>query len=249
MKKLLLLSLFLSVVIGYAQDNELTGAPTNNIGLRGVDETSNLANLWDISKISGVFYEFDDIRFGRVPTDGSFLLFESWNNKGVLVLPGESLTISNINYHVDEEKFISELDNDSTFVYDFKGIDRIIVNSRPFISLYSSKENKNKVYEVIAEGPKYSLVKNYYSDVTTGSPNPMLNRARNRINVKSNYYALVNGSLFPFYTGKSAFKKITSAGNVSALNDYVKANKLSYKKEKDLKLIFNHLNNLELKSN
>lgn len=232
------------MVNGYAQDNPLTGAPTNNLGLNGADEASLLASALDISKISGVFYEFDDIRFGKVPTDGSFLLFEKWENKGVLVLGKERLLISNINFHVDEEKFISELDNDSTFVYDFKGIERIIVNDRPFISMYSSSEGKNKVYEVVAEGEKYNLVKNYYSNVTQGSTNPMLNRARNKIQLRSNYFVMINGGLLPFSPKKSGFKKFLSPDQAGKIDVFVKSNKLSYKKEKDLKEIFAYLNSL-----
>lgn len=244
MKELVNVIFGVFVVFAFGQDNPLTGAPTNNIGLNAADEASLIANAWDISKISGVFYEFDDIRFGKVPTDGSFLLFDKWDNRGVIVLGGEKLVVNNINYHVDEEKFISELDNDSTFVFDFKGIERIIVNSRPFISMYSSAEGKNKVYEVVVEGNKISLVKNYYSNVTQGSTNPMLNRARNKIQLRSNYFVLKNGGLLPFNAKKSGFKKFLNPQDAAAVDQFVKEKKLSYRKEKDLKEIFNYLNTL-----
>lgn len=246
MKKFSLLIFGLLIFHGYGQDNPIMGAPTNNLGLMSDEEGSMVLKngAWkdDLSKISGVFYEFDDIRFGKVPTDGSFLLFDNWDNQAVLILGEEKLSVSNINYHVDEEKFISELDNDSTFVYDFKGINRIIVNSRPFISMYSSSENKNKVYEVIAEGEKYSLVKNYYSKVTQGSANPMLARARNKIRLRSNNFVLINGILIPFDGSKSSLKRFLSPQQIDRVNSFVKSNKLSYRQEEDLKRIFDFLN-------
>ena len=246
MKKLgLSIFVFVFVVSGvYAQDNPVMGAPTNVLGLNGADEATLVVDVLDINKIEGVFYQFDDIRFGRVPTDGSFLLFDSWNNRAVLDLGQEKLSVSNINFHVDEEKFISEMDNDSTFVYDFKGINRITVNDRPFISMYSSAAGKNKVYEIIAEGESMSLVKNYYSRVTPGSANPMLNRTRNKINLSSNYFVMINGGLLPFNGKKSGMKKILSSDKASKLDAQVKKNKWSYKKEEDLKQIFKYLNTL-----
>lgn len=242
MKKMNFLFIALAGIYGFGQDNAMNGAPTNVLGLNGADESTMIVNMLDISKISGVFYEFDDIRFGKVPTDGSFLLFDDWKNHGVLVLGDDELTVSNINFHVDEEKFISELDNDSTFVYDFKGISRIVVNSRPFISMYSSAENRNKVYEVISEGEKFSLVKNYYSKVTQGSPNPMLARSRNKIQLKSNYFVLINGSLLPFETNKTGFKPFLTPEQIKKISSFVKQNKLSYRKDEDLKKIFELLN-------
>ena len=236
---------FLFPILIHAQDDSpIFGAPTNNLGLNGVDEAGVLANTLDWNKIDGVFYQFDDIRFGRVPTDGSFLLFESWNNRGVLHIGAERLAINNINFHVDEEKFISELDNDSTFVYDFKGIDRIVVNDRAFINMYSSKEGKNKVYEVVAESEDLSLLKNYYSDISTGSPNPMLNRSRNKIRLKSNYFLLKNGGLIPFKLKKSGLRSVLPPEKAAALEKYAKEKRLSYKKDKDLKMIFKYLRNL-----
>ncbi|NNF74331.1 MAG: hypothetical protein HKN00_04040 [Flavobacteriaceae bacterium] len=241
MKRILTLFITCSCFITSAQDKPLTGASSNNLGLNAADEALLVASVLDISKISGVFYEFDDIRFGRVPTDGSFLLFDTWKNKGEIFIAGDRLVVSNINYHVDEGKFISQMDNDSTFVYEFKGIDRIVVNKRPFISLYSSKDGGIKVYEVIAETDELSLLKNYYSNVQTGSPNPMLNRARNKIRLKSNYYLMRNGGLVPFNSKKSGIRNMLEPEKAAQLERYVKEKKLSYKKDADLKRMFQYL--------
>ena len=66
-------------------------------------------NALDQSKISGVFYEFDDIRFAKVATEGSYLLFDDWKNKGVILFGGKKLIISNINFNVKSEEFMSRI--------------------------------------------------------------------------------------------------------------------------------------------
>ncbi|MBT8258856.1 MAG: hypothetical protein KJO49_10325 [Bacteroidia bacterium] len=237
--------MMVSVVQLYAQDHAVFGAPTNTRGLNAADEATLLAQAIDISKIEGVFYEFDDIRFGKVPTDGSFLLFENWENRAVLHVGEEKLVVSNINFHIDEEKFISQMNNDSTFVYDFKGIERIVVNDRPFISLYSSADGVNKVYEVIAENDDLHLVKNYYVEVMTGSVNPMINRSRNKIKLKSKYFVVNNGVVMPFNNKKSGFRSILPSDKANMLEKYAKSNKLSFRKDDDLKKMFSYLNSIQ----
>lgn len=229
----------------FAQDHPVFGAPTNTRGLSSADEATLLAQAIDISKIEGVFYEFDDIRFGKVPTDGSFLLFENWDNKAVLHIGEERLVVSNINYHIDEEKFISQMNNDSTFVYDFKGIERIVVNQRPFISLYSSAEGGNKVYEVVAENDDLQLVKNYFVEIMTGSVNPMINRARNKIKLRSKYFIVNNGVVMPFNNKKSGFRSVLPSDKASMLERYAKSNKLSFRKDEDLKKMMSYLNSIQ----
>ena len=238
MKHYLLTLLLLISGLGMAQDNPITGAPTNQLGLMGADEgTMILQNgAWkeDLSKISGVFYEFDDIRFSNMPTEGSTYLFESWKNNGVVIVGNNHFTTSNINFHINQDIIMTRMDNDSTFVYDFKGIDRIVINSRPFKSYYLAKEGKNKIFEIVYENEyNVSLLKAYYVRLSEGDPNPMLNRSRNKIKQSSRYYLLRNGSMMPLKLKKSDVQALYD-GDVSNLEQFVKANKLSYKKEKDV---------------
>lgn len=240
MKNLVLYVLLFSLSFVTAQDNPVMGAPTNNLGLNAADEGMMVYNALDLSKISGVFYEFDDIRFSKVKTDGSYFLFEDWKNKGEILYGGKKLIIFNINYNVKSEEFMSQMESDSTFIFDFKGIDKIIVNNRPFKRFYNTEIGENKVYEILYESQDLSLLKNFFITVVESSPNPMLNRNRNKINKQSSYFVSKNGLVSSFKLRKSDILGL-STNNQKELEMFVKDNKLSYNKEGDVVKIFEYL--------
>ena len=243
MKNLILLILLASLNFVKAQDHALHGAPTNNLGLNAGEEGMMVYNALDISKISGVFYEFDDIRLAKVATEGSFLLFEDWKNKGVILYGGKKLIISNINFNIKSGQFMSQLEKDSTFVFDFRGIDKIIVNDRPFKSVYNNQLAENMVCEVLYEDNKIALLKNYYVTTLESSPNPMLNRPKNKIQKQSNYFISKNNFVSPFKLKKSEILELSEKSG--GLEKYVKSNRLSYKKEEDVAKMLGFLSKSE----
>jgi len=239
MRTLIIFIFLIMLNFAYAQDNAMNGAPTNVLGLMAGEEGTIVWNALDQSKISGVFYEFDDIRFAKVATEGSYLLFDDWKNKGVILFGGKKLIISNINFNVKSEEFMSQLENDSTFIFDFKGIDKIIVNDRPFKRVYNNQTSENMVCEVIFEGDNLALFKNYYITTVESSPNPMLNRPSNKIQKQSNYFISKNNIVSPFKLKKSDILELSDKSK--GLEKYVKANRLSYKKEEDVAKMLDYL--------
>ena len=166
MKKLLIISVLLIFINSNAQSfvealNMSGGNPSfaNVNGTYSYDNFVGNSNEW--SKIMGVFYEFDDIRFGKRALDGSVYLFDKWENKGVIVVGNKRYVVPNINLHINQDMFLTKLENDSIFVYDFKGIDRIIVNDKAFTSIYNAAEGKNKIYEIIYGSKDLTLLKGY----------------------------------------------------------------------------------------
>ena len=244
MKKILLLSFLLSGFFANTQDNAVMGAPTNNLGLMGAEEGTMNFNALDISKISGVFYEFDDIRFSKIPTDGSVYLFDSWDNSGVIIVGENRFVTTNINLHINQDKFMTQLDNDSTFVFDFKGIDKVLIGGRTFKSFYNSKEGKNKIMEVTFENEQLKLLKGFSVSFVEGSENPMLSRSRNKIKLSTKYYLYKNGTLSHFKLKKKDILNLYSGNHVSEIEAYIKRNRLSYKKEKDLVKILQYASSL-----
>ena len=193
------------------------------------------------SKIMGVFYEFDDIRFGKRGFEGSAFLFDSWDNRAEIIAGNKKYIISNINFHINRDIFVTQMEGDSTFVYDFKGIDRIVVNNRAFKNVYTISEGKNKVYEVIFENKQMSLLKGYSTDLVQASPNPMVNRTRNKIKRVSNYYILKDGNLRVIKLKKSNILRIFDEDQAKLLEQFVKENKLSYRKEEDVTKMLKYL--------
>lgn len=240
MRNLNLLYFLIFTIFANAQDNALHGAPTNVLGLSAEAEKTIVYNALDLSKISGVFYEFDDIRFSKVITDGSIFLFDDWKNKGEILYGGKKLIIYNINYNVKSDEFMSQMESDSTFVFDFKGIDKIIVNERPFKRIYNSELSENKIYEIIYEDSNIALLKNHFIKLVESSPNPMLNRDRNKIQKQNNYFLLKNGIVSSFKLKKNSILELMTPEKAELAESFAKNNKLSFKDDTDINKILSY---------
>lgn len=239
MKKLFVLTALIAYGLAYGQG----GAGEGNFTGPAVETGTNF-NAAGFSKIVGVNYEFDDIRFADVATDGSYFLFDEWENEGVIITGDKKYVISNINFFLLEEQFMSKMDTDSLFIYDFKGIDKIYVNGRQFISKYDNNKGKNSVYEIVYLGDEGSLVKNYSVTVIESSNNPMLNRSRRKIKTKANYSLLRNGGLIPIKLKKSDILKLVEVSKRDAIEEYAKKKGLSFKKEDDVSKILDKIKSL-----
>ncbi len=210
---------------------------SNNNGTTIEEFNSLTGNPDEWSKIMGVFYEFDDIRFGKIALEGSVYLFKEWNNQAVVLANNKRYRIPNINFNIKQGTFISKIQGDSLFVYDFDKVERILVNNRVFKKLYSSIDKEKKIFEVLFESDKLSLLKSYHTVFIQASPNPMVNRPSNKIRQAYSYYIDVNGDVIPFKLNKSSFKKIVTDSDKKKMYDFVKKYNLTYSKESDAKKI------------
>lgn len=224
------LALMLCAFVNYAQ-----GGPTGskNIGsyVGGLDNN-------DFSS-SGYFQKIDVVDksvSGNVGTkvEGSPLLFEGWNNKGILVLGEKKYLINNLNYDLRQDAFMAKFNKDSTFVFDFANIDKIVINDRTFKEIYNQQEQKKLVYEVIFEDDNLSLLKNHSIVVIDGSPDPMLNRPNTKIKQKSEYFVLKNNMIEPFKWNKRSIVALIDDSKKKDFEKYMSTNKLSYKDESDV---------------
>ncbi len=189
--------------------------------------------------LSGSFASFK--KSSSVPTDGSVYLFDSWNNTTVIKLSKKNYTFTNFNFNISKEAFMSQIEGDSIYIFDFKNIDKVIVNGKEFKSYFSPSENKEKIFQVLYEGADFSILKKYSLKFIESSPDPMLNRSKNKI-IKIESYFMMKGTTFtPFKLKKKFITKIVEKTiAIPLLEDYVKSNNLSYKNENDLKKIFNY---------
>ena len=249
MKKLLIIPVLLLLINSNAQSfieaYEATRSRepfTNLNGTYSYDSYLGNPNEW--SKIMGVLYQFDDIRFGKMGFDGSVYLFDEWENKGIIVVGNKRYVISNINFHISQDAIMSKIEEDSTFVFNFQGIDKILINNRVFKSFYNSSKVKNKVYEVIYENQEIALLKGYTVSLIEASPNPMVNRYINKIKRTSNYYIYKNGAIQSFKLKKSNIQNLVSKEKTQKLEQYVKDNNLSYKKENNVIKMLNYISKL-----
>ena len=179
-------------------------------------------------------------KFVSPKTEGSPLLFDDWNNQGVIVMGDKKYHFNNLNYNISRDEFMSKINNDSVFVFDLSNIDKIIVGNKQFKQLYDSGERKNKIYEVIYENDNFSLLKDYFIITTEGSPNPMLNRPNDKIVKKSTYFIMRNNSIEPFGWSKRSIVNLIDKEKKEEFKKYVKKNNLSYRDESDVRTMLKY---------
>ena len=169
--------------------------------------------------------------------EGSALLFEKWDNDGIIVMGDKSYRLNNLNYDINQDAFLSKIDEDSTFVFDFTNIDKVVINDKLFKQYYSPSQQKSKIYEVIFENGDFSLLKGYFVVVIEGSPDPMLHRPNSKIRKKSDYFIMKDNIIEPFKWNKKSIAGLVEDNKKEDFEKYVKKNKLSYNDESDVSLV------------
>ncbi|MEP2937719.1 MAG: hypothetical protein ABJM06_03635 [Gilvibacter sp.] len=249
MKNLLLILFFMSAV-AFAQqqgNQEVTnsaifGSSSNSLGLFQSDESTVLYNSNDISKIQGVasIRDFDNWQSSGEVTDGTVYLFDEWAAKGYVIAGDKRFVFPKMNYNVSQGAVVSKFTKDSIFNIGLSGYDMILLNNKVFKSIYNPARGGNVMYQVIYEGPDYSLVKEFSLEVKESDPNPMVNRSRRKIIKKEHYYKMEGAKFTKFKPSKKSVTKI-AGDKADAVVAYAKAARLSFKKDEDLVKILNHL--------
>ncbi len=174
---------------------------------------------------------------------GRFHLFKTWNNIAVFTVlnSDKKLLLKNINYNIDRDVFESQINKDSVFVFNFENIEEITINSRTFKNMYFPAVRGTKTFEVIYEGDKFSILKEYYMYLLEGSNNPQVNRPSKYVQ-KFSYYVKRKNSFKTFKLKKKNILELVG-GRADDLEAFASENKLSFKKDSDVKqMLTNFLN-------
>lgn len=222
---------------------DIGGIPAfaNSDGLRNPED--QITNI-DVNKIRqwASLTDFDDITLSRAAIEGSVFLFDQWENNGVIEVGDKRYVFGNMNYHVKKATFMTKISEDSIVSFDLSTFDRIVINDKPFKSIYNPSKRANDTFEVIYEGKDLALLKVYSLEITEANPNPMINRSKSKIKKKSTYYLKKGNSIKRFKFKKKNLLEL--AGNKSAdLELYAEKNKLSFKKDDDVRRMFTNMMN------
>jgi hypothetical protein len=249
MKQLVCTFLFALALVATAnaQLGDVSNSPGNVGGIApfadadGLRNPESLIQNIDVQKILGwaSVTEFDDIRLSKLDVNGSVFLFDEWDNKGAIEVGDKRYIFSNMNFSVRSSVFMSKISEDSVVSFDISAYDRILINDRPFKSIYNPGKNGNQVFEVIYEGEDFSLLKNYYLHISESSPNPMVNRARTKIIKKKDYFILVEGVVEPFRMKKKSLLELVGDRG-DDLEAYAKAHGLSFRKDEDVRAMLSN---------
>tara|TARA_B110000495_G_scaffold172709_1_gene161813 strand:- start:149 stop:883 length:735 start_codon:yes stop_codon:yes gene_type:complete len=188
------------------------------------------------------------MRFVNPPrtVDGSIYLFEDWKNYPVIIKSkdNKTFTLNNVNFNLRTNRLVTKISQDSIFVLNMKQIDNINILGKVFKKIDS--EIGSRVFEVIYESDKVSILNFHSVKLVEGSVNPMLSRKNDKLIHKEVYY-LMNDSGITEFRLKKKFILESFANNEAekkSLLKYYSKNKLSFKNLNDLKNVLNNIDNI-----
>ena len=111
---------------------------------------------------------------------------------------------------------------------------------------YHFYKNENKFFEVLLESDeeKVSVLKGYHIRIIPKSNMGMLNRPYDKITKDQKFYILKGAEIKQLKLKKKEVFRLMKVELQNDVKKYIKKNKLSYKKEKELVEIFKYYNSL-----
>ena len=177
---------------------------------------------------------------------GSVYLFDEWDNSAEIhTLSSEKFLVRNINLNINRNAFEAKLtDSDSIFSFNFNNIKQVVISDKIYKNYFYNDDNR--VYEIIYETEKFSIMKGFSVKLVKGHYNPMVRISNDKYSKFSSYFIKLNNSIKPFKLRKKSVINLLSAdkNNISRLESYVSNKKLSYKREEDVVQILDYAFNL-----
>ncbi len=217
MKKIVSILLILSFSFAYSQFEN--GVSTGNLNLNGatlsVKSTLNKEIL------------------------GSPYLFDNWNTLATIQSSnGTSYSIKNLNFDTRIDRFVSEVAVDSVFVFTPIAVKQVKINNKTFKNLFI--HDTYAYYEVIAFGKGKELLRKSYKILEEGVKDPFTHAKKpDKYMLKTIYFINSVDGLQEVKLKKKHFLKIFGI-NSKLIKKFISQNKLSLKKDLDLKKIFDY---------
>ena len=241
MKKLKIITLlFLTIsAVGYSQNTGTNVSDNNARALQGITGTGTGSGNGGYGTA---------MRFVNPPRtiDGSIYLFNNWKNYPVVVKSkdNKTFTLDNINFNLRTNRLVTKISQDSIFVLNMKSIETVDIQGKVFKKV--DTEIGSRIFEVIYESDKVSLLNFHSVKLVEGSVNPMLSRKTDKLVHKEVYYVLNGQGINELrLKKKSILNSFASNDNEkNSLLNYFLENKLSFKKIDDVKVVLNNLSTI-----
>ena len=240
----LFLFLIFNIFLIHSQNN--LGPSSEFFANKSTGSLSNTVNTTDYPVLtffdkSRVFNnKFDDTR-----RKGSYFLFKKWDNDGEVLIQGKKFTLTNVNYDIEDDKFMSKVNGDSILVFDSNYVEAVRINGKVFKYLYDFSMGKKRNFEVVYEvNNDFAILKGYSLKVILSDPNPMLNRPLDEIKQRNHYFVLKNEGLSELRLQKKEILKLIDKEKMEEVKEFVNKRKLSFKQEKDIVSIFKYYDTL-----
>ena len=176
----------------------------------------------------------------RVEVTGSKFLTSTWKNRATLITSsGKKITLTNVNYELEKGAFALQNES-SVFIIDGNKYDNIVFNGKTFQYLLNPVKGGKEYFEVIADNNDLTLLKQYSLAIREQDGNaPGYGQGKSKNYIKKHQYYMKQGDDFSKIKLKKSSIVALFPGQEARLTAFAKSNKLSFKKEDDLKEILN----------
>jgi len=174
----------------------------------------------------------------RVEVLGSKFLSQTWKNRATLITSsGKKITLTNVNYELEKGAFA--LQNESSiFIIDGNKYDNIVFNGKTFKYLLNPVKGGKEYFEVIANNDEISILKQYSLSVREQDGNaPGYGLDKSKKYIKKHQYFVKQGDDFSKIKLKKSSIIALFPNKEAKLTAFAKNNKLSFKKESDIRQI------------
>lgn len=161
--------------------------------------------------------------------------FENWKNKGVIYVDGKSYHLNNLNFNVTRNAFESRISSKKLFTYKSQEIDSVEISNLLF------KKFGNSFYEILFQSNNNTFLKKHDISFQKGVENRLGvgTLGKTKTVLAYNYLVKMGSSFKRIELNKSSILGLISdVSKRKILETYVKKERLSYKKTKDLIKIF-----------
>jgi hypothetical protein len=184
----------------------------------------------------------------RTPkNEGHVYLFDSWERVARIVsTKGNEITVNNINFNVEENRFETETINDSTFIFNNSMIKTVELKSgSSFIKMKNPETNETTFFETLLVLDKIVFYKMPELVVERGVLNPLTQETGPNVLTKEMvyFYTKNNSKLVEFDLKKKSILNEFS-DKEKEISHFVKEKKLNYGSEKDVIRILTYYNSL-----
>ena len=222
-RKILLASLLLISTVSFGQ----------SLGLNGTGGAGGISN-GSFDQLKSTLGYKAVYRGEKFRVDGTPYLFENWDQGAVIVTKGgNTLKFKDVNFDGRRNKIVARINKDSIYTFNSLAISKAIINGKVFKNIVDPNDGPLKVYEVIAESPEFTILKDYTVDISEGSSNPMRGTVYSKYIKRENYKILTDKELDKFVLKKKKILKLLSKKGTEVKN-YAEEKDLNYKDEKDV---------------
>ena len=235
LKLLVYISLFLFVLNSYSQKTEIYPTNITKSGGSGTGQVNAFNSLFSnyYDNEYKLFKEKDE------KIKGSRFVYDDFAHKGLVFVNDVVYTTYGINIDAVDNDIVTMAGKDSIFILEKIRIDSIRIDNKDF-----KKFNGDTFYEILNNGKKAALLKNYKGRIVEGYDNLMKGtKGQDKYFISSEYLIKRGNDFEKLETSKKGIIGQLSDAQ-GKIKPFIKKNRLSVKKEEDLIKLFEYYNSL-----